>query len=71
MAPIAFDGPAPAFGSEIVAGTLRAGEVRSGAEGRAMALLRLDRIEGVSLTVDGRPCTVERPAWFGAAPSEL
>ncbi len=64
MLPIAFDGPSPAFGTEVLAGTLRAGEVLSGRDGRAMALLRLDRIEGAALTVDGRPVTVDRPAWL-------
>jgi hypothetical protein len=64
MLPIAFDGPAPAPGSEILAGDLRAGEVLSGIEGLAMAQVRLDRISGASLTVQGRPVHVERPAWF-------
>ncbi|HEY1427739.1 MAG TPA: folate-binding protein [Caulobacteraceae bacterium] len=64
MLPIRFDGPAPAPGSEILAGSLRAGEVRTGADGRAMALVRLDRIEGAALTVDGRPCEVVQPAWL-------
>jgi tRNA-modifying protein YgfZ len=63
MLPIRFEGAAPAHGAEILAGTLRAGEVLSGADGIAMALVRLDRIEGASLTVDGRPCEVVRPAW--------
>jgi hypothetical protein len=63
MLPIAVDGPAPP-GSEILAGTLRAGEVLSGADGRAMALVRLDRIEGAALTVDGLPCRVIRPDWL-------
>jgi hypothetical protein len=63
MLPIVFDGPAPAPGAEVLAGTLRAGEVLSGADGRAMALVRLDRIEGAALTVDGRDCRVERPEW--------
>ena len=31
-----------------------------------MALVRLDRIEGAALTVDGRPCEVVRPAWVDA-----
>jgi folate-binding protein YgfZ len=66
MLPISFEGPAPAPGSEVLAGELRAGEVRSGGPGRAMALLRLDRIAG-ALSVDGRPVTVERPAWMAAA----
>ncbi|WP_297513721.1 folate-binding protein YgfZ [uncultured Caulobacter sp.] len=64
MLPIVFDGPSPAFGAEVLAGALRAGEVLSGRDGRAMALLRLDRIEDVALTVEGRPVTVERPAWL-------
>ena len=64
MAPIVFEGPSPPPGTEVLAGTLRAGEVRSGVPGRAMALLRLDRIEGAALTVNGRPCRVDRPTWF-------
>ncbi|CAN5396286.1 folate-binding protein YgfZ [soil metagenome] len=68
MLPITFDGPAPAFGAEVLAGTLRAGEVLSGRAGRAMALLRLDRIEGAALTVDDRPVRVDRPDWLPADP---
>jgi folate-binding protein YgfZ len=67
MLPITFDGPAPAFGAEVLVGELRAGEVLSGRDGRAMALLRLDRIEGGALTVDGRAVTVERPEWIDAS----
>jgi len=64
MLPIVFEGPAPAPGAEVLAGPLRAGEVTSAGDGRAMALLRLDRAEGRDLTVDDRPVRVERPAWF-------
>jgi tRNA-modifying protein YgfZ len=64
MLPIRFDGPAPAPGAEVLAGTLRAGEVLSGRDGIAMALLRLDRIEGADLQVDGRPVRVEWPGWM-------
>jgi tRNA-modifying protein YgfZ len=67
MLPVVFDGPPPAFGSEILAGALRAGEVLSGVDGRAMALLRLDRIDGADLTADGRPIRVETPDWFAVA----
>jgi folate-binding protein YgfZ len=63
MLPIDFEGATPAPGAEILAGTLRAGEVLSGVDGRAMALVRLDRVEGAALTVDGRACTVARPDW--------
>lgn len=66
MLPITFDGPPPAAGAEVLAGSLRAGEVLSGVEGRAMAVLRLDRIDGAALTVDERPVTVERPGWTEA-----
>ncbi len=64
MLPLRFDGPALRAGAEVLAGTLRAGAVLTGAAGAAMALLRLDRIEGADLTVDGRPVTVERPAYL-------
>jgi folate-binding protein YgfZ len=67
MLPIVFDGPSPAAGTEVLAGELRAGEVLSGVAGRAMALLRLDRALGASLTVDGRPARAEVPAWMAEA----
>jgi hypothetical protein len=65
MLPLAFDGPPPAFGAEVLNGDLRAGEVLSGRDGAAMALLRLDRLGG-ALTVDGRPVEVRRPGWMPA-----
>ncbi|MCC7266558.1 MAG: folate-binding protein YgfZ [Caulobacteraceae bacterium] len=67
MLPIVFEGPPPAHGAEVLAGERRAGEVLSGVEGRAMALLRLDRIEGADLSVDGRAVRVETPEWFAPA----
>jgi folate-binding protein YgfZ len=69
MLPIAFDGPAPEIGAEVLLnGDRRAGEVMTGADGGAMALLRLDRIDGV-LSVDGRPITVRRPEWMPVEPA--
>lgn len=65
MLPITFDGPPPPFGAEVLNGDLRAGEVLNGMDGAAMALLRLDRLDG-ALTVDGRPVTVRRPDWMDA-----
>ncbi|MFI4936816.1 MAG: folate-binding protein, partial [Caulobacterales bacterium] len=64
MLPILFEGDAPAPGAEVLAGKLRAGEVLSGGPGRAIALVRLDRIEGAALTVDGRPCRANPPEWM-------
>jgi folate-binding protein YgfZ len=72
MAPLAFDGPAPAPGTPVEApGGLRAGEVLSGGEGRALALLRLDRVIGGGLSVEGRPVRLDVPAWWpeGTLPS--
>ena len=70
MLPIAFEGPAPAVGSEVLAGELRAGEVTSVGKGRAIALMRLDRAANGGLTVDGRPVRLERPGWFLTAVEE-
>ena len=69
MLPITFEGEPPPFGAEVMAGTLRAGEVLSGRTGRAMALLRLDRIQDATLTSDGRPVTVQHPSWVTAPPT--
>ncbi|MBI2261121.1 MAG: folate-binding protein YgfZ [Caulobacterales bacterium] len=63
MLPIAFDGPPPPFGAEVLNGPLRAGEVLGGQAGAATALLRLDRLEG-ALSVDGRPVEVRWPGWM-------
>lgn len=67
--PLAFDGEPPPPGAEVLAGALRAGELRTGGAGRALALLRLDRIAGADLTVEGRPVRVETPDWILAPES--
>jgi folate-binding protein YgfZ len=65
MLPIDFDGPPPAPGSELLAGTLRAGEALSGRDGRSMALVRLDRLDAGPLTLaDGRPWRAVTPNWM-------
>lgn len=63
MLPLAFEGEPPAPGAELLNGERRAGEVLSGQEGRAMALVRLDRLEG-PLTADGQSATAEIPTWL-------
>jgi len=65
MAPIRFEGPPPAQGTPVqTAQGLRAGEVLSGRQGRALALLRLDRAVSGPLACDGRPVVLDIPAWW-------
>ncbi len=73
--PIAFDGPAPAFGAPLRAGEAELGAVRTGGAGRALALLRLDRafaaIEaGTPLTADEREVRLDPPDWLILPPRE-
>ena len=67
IAPLRFEGTAPLPGAEVMAGALRAGEVRSGADGVALALMRLDRAVGADLTVQGRAVRLNVPAWLQPA----
>jgi folate-binding protein YgfZ len=72
MVPLRFDGAAPSVGTPVeTQDGLRAGEVLSGREGRAMALLRLDRAVSGPLVCDGRPMVLDIPAWWpeGTLPS--
>jgi len=64
MAPIRFEGAALPFGADVMAGDRRAGEVRSGIDGLAMAALRLDRAASAPLTVDGRAVALDPPPWI-------
>ena len=67
MAPITFDGPAPVIGAELLAGDRRAGQVLSGETGRAMAMLRLDRLDAEPRTLaDSRPWRPDLPSWMKA-----
>src|SRR6185436_12175034 len=61
MLPIRFEGAAPAPGTEVLAGELRAGVVTSAVAGGGVALMRLDRAEGAALTVAGRPVRLDKP----------
>jgi folate-binding protein YgfZ len=72
MVPIRFMGAAPAPGAPVqTADGLRAGEVLSGRDGRALALLRLDRAVSGPLSVNSLPVTLEIPPWWpdGTLPS--
>ncbi len=64
-----FDGTPPAKGTPIMAGSSTIGEILSGAEGRALALTRLDRwekakAEGQALKCDGRPLQLVVPDYL-------
>jgi len=65
MLPLTFDGPPPEPGTEVLNGELRAGEVLTGRQGGAIALMRLDRLDG-TLTVSGRAAAARLPEWMAA-----
>lgn len=67
--PVAFEGEAPAFGTPIRAGEAELGSVRSGIDGRAIALLRLDRAldaidKGEQLFAGDRTVRLDPPEWL-------
>ena len=63
MAPVTFDGSPPPFGAPVLAGEMRAGEMRDGVAGRAMALLRIDRSRD-ALRCEDSPVTLALPTWL-------
>lgn len=64
--PVSFDGSPPPHGTPLIAGPAELGTIRSGAEGRAIALLRLDRALTATapLTADGRAVKLDPPPWL-------
>jgi folate-binding protein YgfZ len=67
--PIVFDGAAPEYGATVTAGEAELGSVRTGIEGRAIALLRLDRAsdavaKGVNLSSGGKIVRLDPPPWL-------
>lgn len=66
LLPVTFDGPAPAPGTPITVNGREAGEMRSGIEGRGLALIRLERLAEAGdqpLMADGRELAVAVPDW--------
>ncbi|MBS9477338.1 CAF17-like 4Fe-4S cluster assembly/insertion protein YgfZ [Ancylobacter radicis] len=66
--PVALCGPPPAEGTPIMAGGKTIGRLGSGVEGRALALVRLDRLaearaSGQVVEADGAALVPERPGW--------
>src|SRR5206468_343682 len=68
VVPVAFDGFAPEAGTPVSAGDKAVGTLGSGAEGRGLALLRLDRAAealaaGERLVAGGVELRLVKPAW--------
>jgi hypothetical protein len=66
--PLCFDGAPPQPGAAIVAGERQLGRMGSAAAGRAIALLRLDRVadalaHGETLTAGSTPVRLVKPDW--------
>lgn len=64
-----FDGPPPAKGASVLAGENSIGEILSGREGRALALIRLDRLMAAreadaALIAEGKPLQIAFPAYL-------
>lgn len=62
------NGALPAPGSEVSAGGRAIGTMGSGAAGKGLAIVRVDRVakavqEGIEISAEGIPLTLERPAW--------
>ncbi len=63
LLPVHFDGAAIEPGTAILAGDVDAGEIRSGQDGLALALIRLEHLDK-PLTVGGQAIRVDVPSWM-------
>ncbi|MSP50873.1 MAG: folate-binding protein [Alphaproteobacteria bacterium] len=68
LLPVDVDGPLPAPGTPILYGERQVGEIKTGADGRAIAMVRLDEADdaekaGISLMVAGQRVRRVKPAW--------
>jgi folate-binding protein YgfZ len=68
VVPVIYDGGAPSTGVQVMAGEKQVGMMGSAAQGRGLALLRLDRIAdaieaGVPLNAGGVEIRIVKPAW--------
>jgi folate-binding protein YgfZ len=72
LVPVNVSGPLPVSGTPVNAGAVTLGEIRSGREGRALALIRLDRYAaakaaGQVLKAGEAEVTPDPPSWLAAA----
>jgi folate-binding protein YgfZ len=61
--PVIVSGVEAPAGTPVVVGGREAGAVGLAVDGRAVAVVRLDRFDGGAVTVDGVPVEVTLPAW--------
>ena len=71
--PVTVYGPLPEPGTEVLLGQTSAGEIRSGRDGSAMAMLRLEDVaraqqDGLPFTAGGSTLRAIRPGWFAPPP---
>jgi folate-binding protein YgfZ len=76
LLPVAVEGPLPPPGTPIKLGGREAGEVRSGLDRRAIAMMRLDDVEeaaakGLVLTAADARVRPQVPAWVRLAPAKV
>ncbi len=68
LLPVTVEGAMPASGTPVMLGEKEAGEMRSGRDGHALALLRLEMVEAAQengpLTADGAKVTAHLPDWI-------
>ena len=69
ICPVTFEGAALAFGATIQAGPADIGVVRTAIDGRALAMVRLDRaaeaaVKGNVLIAGGKTLRLDPPAWL-------
>jgi hypothetical protein len=64
LVPVSVEGPLPAPGTPVTHAGEEAGELRSGADGMALALLRLDAMEKAPLSAGEARVTPRRPPWL-------
>ena len=62
LLPVEIEGPLPAAGTPVMAGDKEAGEMRSGADGLGLALLRLEHLDDGLRCADSR-LKPHKPAW--------
>jgi folate-binding protein YgfZ len=65
LVPVSVDGPLPAPGTIVMAGEQEAGELRSGADGMALALLKIDTLGG-TLSAGSAKLIAQKPGWLKA-----